>query len=135
MDFEPDHLEIFLKDAVKGLEGKMRLEQIVGGQSNPTYFVTFDNRAMVLRKQPGTNLLPSAHAVDREYRVMNALAATDLPVPKMVLFHAGRDVVGTPFYMMERLAGRVFPNYALPDMKPSERRSIYLSMAETNRTL
>ena len=135
MDFEPDHLEIFLKDAVKGLEGKMRLEQIVGGQSNPTYFVTFDNRAMVLRKQPGTNLLPSAHAVDREYRVMNALAATDLPVPKMVLFHAGRDVVGTPFYMMERLAGRVFPNYALPDMKPSERRSIYLSMAETMASL
>ena len=131
MDFEPDRLENFLKGAVAGLAGKMRLEQIGGGQSNPTYFVTFHNRAMVLRKQPGTNLLPSAHAVDREYRVMSALAATDVPVPKMVLFHAERDVVGTPFYMMERLPGRVFPNYALPGMQPAERRAIYLAMAET----
>jgi aminoglycoside phosphotransferase (APT) family kinase protein len=131
MDFEPDRLETFLRLAIQGLEGKMRVEQIGGGQSNPTYFVSFDNRAMVLRKQPGTKLLPSAHAVDREYRVMNALAATDLPVPKMVLFHTERDVVGTPFYMMERLPGRVFPNYALPGMEPSERRAIYLAMAET----
>ncbi len=131
MDFEPDRLEAFLKGAVSGLEGKMRLERIGGGQSNPTFFVSFDNRAMVLRKQPGTNLLPSAHAVDREYRVMNALAWTDLPVPRMVLFHAERDVVGTPFYMMERLPGRVFPRYALPGMEPSERRAIYLAMAET----
>ena len=131
MDFEPARLETFLNGAIKGLAGKMRLEQIGGGQSNPTYFVTFDNRAMVLRKQPGTNLLPSAHAVDREYRVMSALAATDLPVPKMVLFHAERDVVGTPFYIMERLPGRVFPNYALPGMQPTERRAIFLAMAET----
>ena len=131
MDFEPGRLETFLKNAVHGLEGRMRLEQIGGGQSNPTYFVTFDNRAMVLRKQPGTNLLPSAHAVDREYRVMAALAATDLPVPEMVLFHAERDVVGTPFYMMERLAGRVFANCALPGMQPAERRAIYLAMGET----
>ena len=62
---------------------------------------------------------------------MSALAATDVPVPKMVLFHAERDVVGTPFYMMERLPGRVFPNYALPGMQPAERRAIYLAMAET----
>ena len=131
MDFEPQRLEAFLPKAIQGLEGKMRLEQIGGGQFNPTYFVSFDNRAMVLRKQPGTNILPSAHAVDREYRVMSALAVTDLPVPKMVLFHAERDVVGTPFYMMERLPGRVFPNYALPGMQPAERRAIYLAMAET----
>lgn len=131
MDFEPDRLRVFLKSAIGGLAGEMRLERIGGGQSNPTYFVTFDNRAMVLRKQPAANLLPSAHAVDREYRVMSALAATDVPVPKMLLFHAGREVVGTPFYMMERLAGRVFPQYALPGMQPSERRAIYLAMAET----
>ena len=131
MDFEPERLEIFLREALRGLEGKMQLERIGGGQSNPTYFVTFDNRAMVLRKQPSANILPSAHAVDREYRVMKALAATDVPVPKMVLFHAERDVVGTPFYMMERLPGRVFPHYALSGMEPSERRAIYLAMAET----
>ena len=131
MDFDPGRLESFLKSAVTGLEGEMRLEQIGGGQSNPTYFVSFDSRAMVLRKQPSSNILPSAHAVDREYRVMCALAATDVPVPKMLLFHAGRDVVGTPFYLMERLPGRVFPNYALPGMQPAERRAIYLAMAET----
>ena len=131
MDFDADHLETFLHGAIEGLEGKMRLERIGGGQSNPTYFVSFDNRAMVLRKQPASNLLPSAHAVDREYRVMRALAATDVPVPKMLLYHAARDVVGTPFYMMERLAGRVFPHYALPGMEPAERRAIYLAMAET----
>ena len=131
MDFEPDRLEVFLKDAISGLEGKMRLDRISGGQSNPTYFVSFDNRAMVLRKQPPATLLPSAHAVDREYRVMHALAATDVPVPKMLLFHADRDIVGTPFYMMERLQGRIFPQYALPDMAPPERREIYMAMAET----
>ncbi len=109
----------------------MQLERIGGGQSNPTYFVSFDNRAMVLRKQPASNLLPSAHAVDREYRVMQALATTGVPVPKMLLYHAERDVVGTPFYMMERLAGRVFPHYALPGMEAAERHAIYLAMGET----
>ncbi|MES2536945.1 MAG: phosphotransferase family protein [Pseudomonadota bacterium] len=131
MDFDPDRLETFLKHAIGGLDGKMRLDRIGGGQSNPTFFVDFDNRSMVLRKQPASSLLPSAHAVDREYRVMHALAATDVPVPKMLLFHAERDIVGTPFYMMERLQGRVFSECALPGMLPSERRAIYLAMAET----
>ena len=125
-----ERLEAFLKGAITGLEGLMRMEPIAGGQSNPTFFVDFDNRSMVLRKQPSANLLPSAHAVDREFRVMQALAATDVPVPKMLLFHAARDVVGTPFYLMERLQGRVFPHYALPGMEPTERRDIYLAMAD-----
>ena len=125
-----ERLEAFLKGAITGLEGPMRMEPIAGGQSNPTFFVDFDNRSMVLRKQPEANLLPSAHAVDREFRVMQALAATDVPVPKMLLFHADRDVVDTPFYLMERLQGRVFPHYALPGMEPTERRDIYLAMAD-----
>ena len=131
MDFEPGRLEKFLKDTLPGLQGGMRLDRIGGGQSNPTYFVNFDNRAMVLRKQPASSLLPSAHAVDREYRIMDALAATDVPVPKMLLFHAECDVVGTPFYLMERLQGRVFAECALPGMEPSERHAIYLAMADT----
>lgn len=130
MDFEPLRLETFLKGNIAGLEGDMTLDRIGGGQSNPTYFVNFANRSMVLRKQPASSLLPSAHAVDREYRVMHALAATDVPVPKMVLFHADRDVVGTPFFIMERLQGRIFPEYALPGMEPAERREIYMAMAE-----
>jgi len=131
MAFDPARLEVFLKASIGGLAGAMRLEPISGGQSNPTYFVSFDNRAMVLRKQPDGNVLPSAHAVDREYRIMQALAATDVPVPKMLLFHAGRDVVGTPFYVMERLQGRIFPAYASPGLDPHERHAVYLAMAET----
>lgn len=135
MEFETQVLEQFLRARLAGLHGPMRLERIGGGQSNPTFFVSFDNRALVLRKQPASAILPSAHAVDREYRIMQALAGTALPVPKMVLFHAGREVVGTPFYLMERLPGRVFSDCALPGMAPSERRAIYLSMAETMATL
>lgn len=108
----------------------MRLEKIGGGQSNPTYFVTFDNRRMVLRKKPAGEVLPSAHAVDREYRVMAALANSDLPVPPTVLFHGEVDVIGTPFYLMERIEGRVFADNTLPGMEPAERHAIYMAMAE-----
>jgi aminoglycoside phosphotransferase (APT) family kinase protein len=135
MEFDPQRLEIFLKDKLPDLQGAMQLERIGGGQSNPTFFVSFDNRQLVLRKQPNATLLPSAHAVDREYRVMQALSQTDVPVPRMVLFHAERDIVGTPFYMMARLPGRVFSECALPGMKPEERRSIYMGMAEAMAAL
>lgn len=131
LDFEPQRLETFLRTAIPGLQGSMKLERISGGQSNPTFFVNFENRSMVLRMQPASNVLLSAHAIDREYRVMHALAETDVPVPKMVLFHLGREVIGTPFYMMERLEGRIFSECALPGMQPSERRAIYLAMADT----
>lgn len=132
MDFDPQALDAWLKRELPALRGTMRLERIGGGQSNPTYFVDYDNRQMVLRKQPGGDgLLPSAHAIDREYRVMQALAVSSLPVPKMVLYHADRALIGTPFYLMERLHGRVFANCDLPGMVPAERRAIYLAMAET----
>jgi aminoglycoside phosphotransferase (APT) family kinase protein len=132
MDFDPHALDGWLKSELPGLRGTMRLERIGGGQSNPTFFVDYDNRQMVLRKQPGGGgLLPSAHAIDREYRVMQALAGSRLPVPAMVLFHQDAALIGTPFYLMQRLHGRVFPNCELPGMEPAERRAIYLAMAET----
>lgn len=134
-DFDPQRLAQFISTALPDLRGEMRVERIGGGQSNPTYFVSFDNRELVLRKQPGADILPSAHAVDREYRVMQALAASVVPVPRMVLYHAGREVVGTPFYLMERLPGRVFAECALPGMAPAERRAIYLAMAEAMAAL
>lgn len=124
-------LEAFLRHHLPGLTGPMRLQAIGGGQSNPTYFVDFDNRRMVLRKKPAGEVLPSAHAVDREYRVMRALADTALPVPPTVLYHAGDEVIGTPFYLMDRVEGRVFGDNALPGMAPAERRAVYLAMAET----
>ena len=135
MDFEPNRLAQFIKGKLPELKGEMQLERIGGGQSNPTFFVSFDNRQLVLRKQPASTLLPSAHAVDREFRVMQALAQTSVPVPKMVLFHAERDVVGTPFYLMERLPGRVFSECALPGMEPQERLAIYMGMAEAMAAL
>ena len=127
----PGALEVFLRERLPGLAGPMRLEKIGGGQSNPTFFVSFDNRRLVLRKKPAGDVLPSAHAVDREYRVMKALAATALPVPPMVLYYAEGDVVGTPFYLMDRVEGRVFNDNSLPNMAPAERREIYLAMADT----
>lgn len=131
VEFDTSRLDAFLRKAIPGLEGPMTLERVGGGQSNPTFFVSFANRRMVLRKKPSGEVLPSAHAVDREYRILNALAGTQVPVPRTVLFHADNDVVGTPFYLMERLDGRVFSACELPDMHPVERRAIYLSMATT----
>ncbi|MFS2068283.1 phosphotransferase family protein [Pseudomonas sp. CT11-2] len=130
-EFHPKRLQTFLRDMLGGLQGEMRLERIGGGQSNPTFFVTFDNRELVLRKKPSGEILPSAHAVDREYRIMTALARSRVPVPETVLYHAEPDIVGTPFYLMERLQGRVFPEYSLPGVSPEHRKAMYASMAQT----
>ena len=130
-EFDPVRLDTFLRGALRGLGGTMRLDRIKGGQSNPTFFVTYDNRRLVLRKKPPGEVLPSAHAVDREFRVMSALSETDVPVPPTLLFHPERDVIGTPFYVMERVEGRVFHDNALPGVAPEERRAMYFSMAET----
>jgi aminoglycoside phosphotransferase (APT) family kinase protein len=130
LDFDPASLAAFVAGAVPGADGSMDVDRIGGGQSNPTYFVTLPGRRLVLRKRPAGPTLPSAHAVDREYRVLQALAGTDVPAPRPVLFHGETDVVGTPFYLMERLDGRVFHDCALPGLTPADRRAMYLSMAD-----
>jgi aminoglycoside phosphotransferase (APT) family kinase protein len=107
------------------------IRQMRGGQSNPTFLVATDQGEYVLRKQPPGQLLPSAHAVDREYRVLAALAGTDVPVPRPVLYCGDRDVIGTPFYLMERLRGRVFWAPALPELARAERRAIFRAMSDT----
>src|SRR5512133_2804472 len=89
-DFDPRRLEAFLRGALPGLDGELSLERVGGGQSNPTFFVSFGDRAMVLRKQPAGEILPSAHAVDREHRILTALARTDVPVPRTLLFQGDR---------------------------------------------
>jgi aminoglycoside phosphotransferase (APT) family kinase protein len=129
--FALEPLDAFLRDRLPGLVGRARLTRIGGGQSNPTYFLDYDDRALVLRKQPPGPLLRSAHAIDREYRVMEALAGTGVPVPRLVLYHADPALIGTPFYLMERLPGRVFADYALAGCTPSDRAAMYGSMAET----
>ncbi|UJW83061.1 phosphotransferase family protein [Hydrogenophaga sp. SL48] len=130
MEFDPSRLDAFMRRAIPGLTGTMELERIGGGQSNPTFFLSYDNRRMVLRKKPAGNVLPSAHAVDREYRVMKALACSRLPVPVTLLFEPASEVIGTPFYVMERMEGRIFADNSLPGMSATQRRAIYLEMAE-----
>ena len=129
-DFDPRRVESFLRPRLGDPQGPMRLERIGGGQSNPTFFVSFGDRRWVLRKQPGGALLPGAHAVDREARILRALTGRGVPVPAVALFHPDPDVAGTPFYVMERVEGRVFPDSSLPGLAPAERTGIYLAMAD-----
>lgn len=132
---DASRLDTFIRSHLSGLRGALRIQPIHGGQSNPTFFLAYDNRELVLRKKPAGTLLPSAHAVDREYRVMAALAHSDVPVPPVLLYHATADVLDTPFYLMERVPGRVFFDNALPGMSPEMRQAIYRAMADTLATL
>jgi len=121
-DFDPAALE-------KVLGGPVDICPVSGGQSNPTWFVTQGRRALVLRKKPSGVTLSSAHAVDREYRVMKALAGSEVPVPAMVLFEDDPAVLGTPFFIMERLCGSVADSSALPKLTPAGRRRLYRDAA------
>ena len=113
------------------LAGPLKIRQFRGGQSNPTFLLGSDGRRLVLRKKPGGKLLPSAHMIEREYAVLSALAATDVPVPKMVLLCEDPGVIGTTFYVMEYLEGRILRDPRLPGMQPGERRAVYQAMVET----
>ncbi len=131
LEFDASRLDGFLRLCIPGLAGEMALERISGGQSNPTFFVTYANRRLVLRKKPPGETLPSAHAVDREARVLTALAGSAVPVPPVLVFHPDSDVVGTPFYVMERVEGRVFGGSELAGAAAADRRAMVMSYAET----
>jgi aminoglycoside phosphotransferase (APT) family kinase protein len=127
---ENARLDAFLRREIAGLQGAMALERISGGQSNPTFFVSYDNRRLVLRKRPA-DALPSAHAIDREFRVMQSLHGSAVPVPEVLLYHEGADILDSAFYVMERIEGRVFADCALPGVAPAERTAMYFAMADT----
>lgn len=131
MEFDPAALERWLRPRLPDARGAFAIERVSGGQSNPTFYVAIGTTQLVMRKKPSGEVLPSAHAVDREYRVISALAATDVPVPRTLLFCDDPAVIGTPFYVMERLDGRVFHDAALPGVTPAERTAMYFAMAET----
>lgn len=128
LTFDQDVLATWLKD--KGLLDKAALsvKPLTGGQSNPTFLLTSGQQRYVLRKKPPGPLLPSAHAVDREYRVMQALQNSDVPVPKLFVFSEDLDVVGTPFYIMEYLEGRVIVDQSLPTLSKEDRTLVYQDM-------
>lgn len=129
--FDESSLAQFLRRSSEGFEGDLEVRQFAGGQSNPTFFLESGGKQFVLRKKPPGKLLPSAHAVDREYRVMKALAQTDVPVPRMVVLCEDEAVIGQVFYVMECVEGRIFRDALLPDMAPEERAAIYDAMNET----
>lgn len=104
------------------------VQQFGGGQSNPTFLLTSRGQRFVLRKKPPGKLLKSAHQVDREYRIMKALAATDVPVPRMVALCEDETVIGTAFYVMEYLEGRIFRDPQMPGASRAERAAVYDSM-------
>jgi aminoglycoside phosphotransferase (APT) family kinase protein len=126
--FDEAALERYLASHVAGFGGPLSVQQFGGGQSNPTFLLTAGGRRYVLRKKPPGQLLKSAHQVDREYRIMKALAATDVPVPKMHALCEDESVIGTSFYVMDFLEGRIFRDPQLPGVAPSERAAIYDSM-------
>ncbi len=129
-DFDAAALRTYLTDAFGPDRDRFALEPVAGGQSNPTYFVDHGDRRLVLRKKPAGPILRGAHAVEREYRVLEALTPTDVPVPRPVLLCEDETILGTPFYLMERLEGRVFSDCALPDLPTAERRDIYMGLAD-----
>ncbi|MCW9033391.1 MAG: phosphotransferase [Rhodospirillales bacterium] len=129
---DTDVLQGYLQDKVYGFGQLQSAEKFAGGQSNPTFLLTTDNSQYVLRRKPPGKLLPSAHAVDREYKVMSALADTDVPVPKVVHLCEDDAVIGSMFYIMEHIAGRIFWDAKLPDLAKDQRGPLY---DEMNRVL
>ena len=114
-------LRDYLRTRLPSDGGPISIEPIQGGQSNPTFRLRQGARSYVVRKQPEGELLPSAHAIDREYRVMTALRGTDVPVPRTYCYCDDRSVIGTPFFVMEFVAGRQFWDPALPELNRAER--------------
>ena len=128
--FDQAALARYLRERIDGFGSDLAVEQFKGGQSNPTFMLTAGGRRYVLRRKPPGQLLPSAHAVDREFRVQSALAATAVPVPRMLHLCEDRAVIGTLFYVMEALDGRVVHDSSIPGATPPERAAMYDAMNE-----
>jgi aminoglycoside phosphotransferase (APT) family kinase protein len=121
----------YLAGHVEGFGKAARLRQFQGGQSNPTFLIETPDAAYVLRKKPPGKLLPSAHQIDREYRIQKALAGSVVPVARMLHFCADPSVIGTEFYVMEHVKGRVFHDVTMPEIAAADRGAIQRSLIET----
>ena len=127
-------LSAWLSTHLEGFQGPLTVEMFKGGQSNPTYKLITPGQSYVMRAKPGpvAKLLPSAHAIEREFAVMSGLQGTDVPVPRMYVLCEDESVIGRAFYIMEFMQGRVLWDQSLPGMQPAERASIY---NESNRVI
>jgi aminoglycoside phosphotransferase (APT) family kinase protein len=123
--FDAGRLEAWLKGHVAGFSGPLGVRQFKGGQSNPTYLLDTPAQRYVLRRKPPGKLLPSAHAVDREFRVISALHAQGFPVPQPVVYCDDAEVVGTAFFVMAYVEGRIFWEPHLPEAERSERAALF----------
>ena len=133
LDFDITRLERYLRARIDACAAPLQLARLEGGQSNPTYRLTCaDGTRLVLRKKPSGELLPLAHAVEREYRVITALRDSDVPVPRTHLLCEDPSIIGTPFYVMEHVEGRTLRDPALPGIGKAERSAIY---ADVNRVV
>ncbi len=128
--FDTAALTRYLEAHLEGFAGPLTVEMFNGGQSNPTYKLITPGKSYVMRAKPGpaAKLLPSAHAVDREFKVMKGLAGTDVPVAKMYCLCEDEAIIGRAFYVMEFVAGRVLWDQSLPGMSNSQRGEIYNEM-------
>ena len=128
--FDVAALEKWMSLEVTGFKGPLVVEQFKGGQSNPTFKLVTANETYVMRAKPGpvAKLLPSAHAIEREFKVMAALGQTDLPVAKMIAICTEESVIGRAFFIMEFVDGRVLWDPALPGMTPAERAAVFDEM-------
>ena len=128
--FDTDRLAGYLAGHLPGFAGPLEVKQFQGGQSNPTYLLITPARRYVMRSKPGpvARLLPSAHAIEREFRLMRALAPQGVPVPEMLLLCEDESVIGRAFFLMEHVDGRIFWEQSLPGLAPAERGAIYDEM-------
>ncbi|MEM7661849.1 MAG: phosphotransferase family protein [Pseudomonadota bacterium] len=129
--FDEAALTAWMEGNVDGFEGPLEVRQFKGGQSNPTYQLVTPNKKYVMRRKPPGKLLPSAHAVDREFRVISALHPLGYPVARPYGLCEDESVVGTMFYVMDMVEGRIIWDGTLPDMDPAERRTIYEAKCKT----
>ena len=129
--FDEAALARYLEGRLPGVDRSTVVRQFQGGQSNPTYHLHTSAGDYVLRRKPAGPTLPSAHAVDREYRILAALAGTGVPVPRVRLLCDDPSVIGTIFFVMDHVEGRVYPDRAIPGVDPDHRRAVYRDMART----
>lgn len=126
--FDEAALTRYLAAHIPEFRGECVIRQFQGGFSNPTFHLQTADHAFVMRKKPPGQLLPSAHAVDREYKVMKALQDSDVPVPRMHVLCEDESIIGTMFYVMDYVDGRVYPDRLLPGCTPAERTAMYDAM-------
>jgi aminoglycoside phosphotransferase (APT) family kinase protein len=130
-DFDTARLDAWLKVNLADFAGLDSVEKFSGGQSNPTYRLSNSRRDYVLRRKPFGAILPSAHAVEREYKLISALHPTGFPVARPYVLCEDSEVIGSPFYVMELVSGSTFWNGALPELAPDRRASVYDSLVDT----